>query len=68
MTRGEDSATQFKADVRNGESLAFELAAFDTCEGGVPFIGVADNSNGRENAKRTRNTFELTSWADSSHA
>ncbi|MDD4061985.1 MAG: putative DNA binding domain-containing protein [Kiritimatiellae bacterium] len=43
VARGEDSATQFKADVRNGDSLASELAAFANCEGGVLFIGVADN-------------------------
>jgi ATP-dependent DNA helicase RecG len=43
VARGEDSATQFKADVRNVESLASEMAAFANAEGGAIFIGVADN-------------------------
>jgi ATP-dependent DNA helicase RecG len=43
VTRGEDSTTQFKVDVRNGDSLASELAAFANAEGGTIFIGVADN-------------------------
>ncbi len=40
---GEDSTRQFKADVRNGESLAAELAAFANSEGGTIFIGVTDD-------------------------
>jgi len=40
---GEDSARQFKADVRNAESLASEMAAFANCNGGIIFIGVADD-------------------------
>lgn len=40
---GEDSARQFKADVRNGESLASEMAAFANSNGGTLFIGVADD-------------------------
>ncbi len=40
---GEDSARQFKADVRNGESLAAEMVAFANSEGGKVFIGVADD-------------------------
>ena len=43
VARGEDSTTQFKVDVRNGDSLASELAAFANAEGGTIFIGVADN-------------------------
>jgi len=40
---GEDSARQFKADVRNAESLASEMAAFANMSGGTIFIGVADD-------------------------
>ncbi|MDR2604731.1 MAG: putative DNA binding domain-containing protein [Desulfovibrio sp.] len=40
---GEDSARQFKADIRNAESLASEMAAFANSEGGTLYIGVTDN-------------------------
>ena len=40
---GEDSTHQFKVDVRNGESLAAEMAAFANSGGGTLFIGVADD-------------------------
>ena len=40
---GEDSRRQFKADVRNAESLASEMAAFANSSGGVLLIGVADD-------------------------
>ncbi|MFZ5908201.1 MAG: RNA-binding domain-containing protein [Nitrospirota bacterium] len=42
---GEDSIRQFKADVRNAESLASEMAAFANSEGGTLFIGVADDGS-----------------------
>jgi ATP-dependent DNA helicase RecG len=42
---GEDSKRQFKADVRNAESLAAEMAAFANSEGGRIFIGVADDGS-----------------------
>ena len=42
---GEDSARQFKVDVRNGESFAAEMVAFANSEGGVLFIGVADDGS-----------------------
>ncbi|MCY4338745.1 MAG: putative DNA binding domain-containing protein [Gammaproteobacteria bacterium] len=42
---GEDSARQFKADVRNGMSLAAEMAAFANSNGGTIFIGVADDGS-----------------------
>ncbi|MDP2163220.1 MAG: putative DNA binding domain-containing protein [Hydrogenophaga sp.] len=42
---GEDSARQFKVDVRNGESLAAEMVAFANSEGGTLFIGVADDGS-----------------------
>jgi len=40
---GEDSKRQFKADVRNAESLAAEMAAFANSEGGTILVGVADD-------------------------
>ncbi len=43
VRRGEDSRQQFKADVRNAESLASELAAFANTDGGVLLLGVADD-------------------------
>jgi ATP-dependent DNA helicase RecG len=39
---GEDSGTQFKADVRNAQSLASEMAAFSNSRGGEILIGVTD--------------------------
>jgi len=36
---GEDSSRQFKADVKNAESLASEMAAFANTNGGAIFIG-----------------------------
>lgn len=42
---GEDSKRQFKADVRNGASLAAEMAAFANASGGVIYIGVADDGS-----------------------
>ena len=42
-TLGEDSGRQFKADVRNADSLASDLVAFSNGAGGVILIGVADN-------------------------
>ena len=44
-SRGEDSATQFKADITNAESLAAEMAAFANSEGGLILIGVADDGS-----------------------
>jgi Predicted transcriptional regulator containing an HTH domain and an uncharacterized domain shared with the mammalian protein Schlafen len=42
---GEDSGRQFKADVRNAESLASEMAAFANSEGGTIYIGVSDDGS-----------------------
>lgn len=42
---GEDSGRQFKADVRNADSLASEMAAFANSEGGMIYIGVADDGS-----------------------
>ena len=42
---GEDSARQFKVDVKNAESLASEMAAFANSEGGVIYLGVADDGS-----------------------
>jgi ATP-dependent DNA helicase RecG len=41
--RGEDSRHQFKADVTNAVSLAAEIVAFSNSDGGMLFIGVADD-------------------------
>jgi ATP-dependent DNA helicase RecG len=43
VARGEDSTRQFKADIRNADSLAAEMAAFANTEGGTIYIGVADD-------------------------
>jgi len=43
VASGEDSTRQFKADVRNIDSLASEIAAFANSDGGTIFIGVADD-------------------------
>ena len=42
---GEDSTRQFKVDVRNVDSLASEMVAFANSNGGMIFIGVADNGS-----------------------
>ena len=42
---GEDSTRQFKVDVRNGEALASEMAAFANTNGGTLYIGVADDGS-----------------------
>jgi ATP-dependent DNA helicase RecG len=42
---GEDSSRQFKADVRNVDSLASEMAAFANSNGGMILIGVADDGS-----------------------
>ncbi|MDU9049155.1 MAG: putative DNA binding domain-containing protein [Candidatus Electrothrix sp. Rat3] len=42
---GEDSTRQFKADIKNVESLAAEMAAFANTNGGTIFIGVADDGS-----------------------
>ena len=41
----EDSTRQFKADVKNADSLASEMAAFANFEGGTIFIGVSDDGS-----------------------
>lgn len=45
ITLGEDSTRQFKADVKNADSLASEMAAFANTNGGTIFIGVADDGS-----------------------
>ena len=40
---GEDSRRQFKQDVTNVDALAAEMAAFANSEGGVLYLGVADD-------------------------
>lgn len=41
--RGEDSKHQFKANVRNAQSLSEELVAFSNSGGGRLFIGISDS-------------------------
>lgn len=43
ISRGEDSRHQFKADLRNADSLAAEIIAFSNSAGGRIFIGVNDD-------------------------
>jgi ATP-dependent DNA helicase RecG len=45
IAAGEDSTRQFKADVRNGDSLASEMAAFANTNGGTIYIGVSDDGS-----------------------
>jgi ATP-dependent DNA helicase RecG len=45
VSLGEDSTRQFKADVRNAESLASEMAAFANSEGGTIYLGVGDDGS-----------------------
>jgi len=42
---GEDSRRQFKQDMTNTDSLAAEMAAFSNAEGGVIYLGVADDGS-----------------------
>jgi ATP-dependent DNA helicase RecG len=65
---GEDSSRQFKADVRNVDSLASEMAAFANSNGGTILIGVADDGSmpglSSENVSRIN---QLISNAASQH-
>ena len=45
ISTGEDSRRQFKLDVRNAVSLASEFSAFANSEGGILYIGVADDGS-----------------------
>ncbi|MFO0753376.1 MAG: ATP-binding protein [Thermodesulfovibrionales bacterium] len=45
ISSGEDGTRQFKVDVRNGDSLASDMAAFANSEGGTVLIGVADDGS-----------------------
>lgn len=45
LALGEDSTRQFKADVRNADSLASEMASVANSEGGTIFVGVADDGS-----------------------
>nr|WP_296668924.1 RNA-binding domain-containing protein [Rhodoferax sp.] len=70
MRLGEDSSRQFKADLRNAESLAAEMVAFSNSAGGTLYIGVADDGTtpglsaadvGRVNSKEElRRFFQIT--------
>lgn len=39
VQKGEDSRNQFKANIRNADSLAAKMVAFSNSEGGQIFIG-----------------------------
>jgi ATP-dependent DNA helicase RecG len=45
IKKGEDSSCQLKADIRNVDSLASEMAAFANSEGGTILIGVHDDGS-----------------------
>jgi len=45
LALGEDSSRQFKADVKNADSLASEMAAFANTNGGMVLSGHADPTN-----------------------
>ncbi|MDM8554794.1 putative DNA binding domain-containing protein [Desulfococcaceae bacterium HSG7] len=68
IASGEDSRNQFKADVRNADSMAAEMAAFANSEGGNIYIGVADDGSipglSREDVNRVN---QLISNAASQH-
>jgi ATP-dependent DNA helicase RecG len=42
---GEDSRRRFKQDMQSPDALAAEMAAFANSEGGVIFLGVADDGS-----------------------
>ena len=42
---GEDSRRQFKQDMQSPDALAAEMAAFANSDGGVLFLGVADDGS-----------------------
>ncbi len=43
IARDEDSKNQFKADIRNVDGLAAEMAAFSNSSGGRIYVGVSDD-------------------------
>jgi ATP-dependent DNA helicase RecG len=45
ISNGEDSLTQFKENITNGDQLSEELVAFSNATGGLLIIGVSDNSD-----------------------
>lgn len=45
LALGEDSRRQFKQDVTNADALAAEMAAFANSEGGIIYLGVADDGS-----------------------
>ena len=45
ITLGEDSTRQFKANVKNNDALASEMAAFANSEGGIIYIGVENDGS-----------------------
>jgi ATP-dependent DNA helicase RecG len=45
ISNGEDSFTQFKENITNGDKLSEELVAFSNAKGGLLIIGVSDNGD-----------------------
>jgi ATP-dependent DNA helicase RecG len=45
ISNGEDSLTQFKENITNGDQLSEKLVAFSNAKGGLLIIGVSDNSD-----------------------
>jgi predicted HTH transcriptional regulator len=45
ISNGEDSFTQFKENITNGDKHSYELVAFSNAKGGIDIIGVSDNSD-----------------------
>lgn len=45
ITLGEDSTRQFKANVKNSDALASEMAAFANSEGGTIYIGIENDGS-----------------------
>src|SRR3990172_7142938 len=45
ITLGEDSTRQFKANVKNNDALAYEMAALANSEGGTIYLGVENDGS-----------------------
>ncbi|QEP43524.1 AAA family ATPase [Ectothiorhodospiraceae bacterium BW-2] len=43
IAQGEDSFTQYKANIHDSKKLAEEMVAFSNAEGGVILVGIGDN-------------------------
>ena len=59
LRKGEDSFTQFKAEVNNAESLAEEMVAFANGNGGYILVGIKEKPNGEGEVKGIENLKNL---------